>query len=66
MPTNRPQYGAVFAYAWVVWAAQVSQQVVFGMYYVLKGDVSLSSLWKTPSQNPSATASEEPDEDVPF
>ncbi len=56
---DEAQNGAVFAYAWVVWAAQVSQQVVFGMYYVLKGDVSLSSLWRTPPQNP-ASASEVP------
>lgn len=43
------QQGAVVAYSWIVWAAQVSQQVVFGMYYVLKGDVSLGSLWRSPS-----------------
>lgn len=45
------QLGSVVAYAWVVWAAQVTQQVIFGMYYVLKGDVSFSSLWNPPSHS---------------
>ena len=38
---------AVFAYAWLLWAAQFGQQVLFGMYYILLGKVSLSSLWKS-------------------
>lgn len=42
---------AIFAYAWVLWAAQFGQQVLFGLYYVVLGRVSISSLWRpTPEE----------------
>jgi uncharacterized protein (TIRG00374 family) len=45
-----PRYdSAIQAYAWVLWAAQFGQQVLFGLYYVAKGDVSFGALWRTSS-----------------
>ena len=41
------QYGAIVAYAWVVWGAQFGQQVAFGLYFLLRGHVSFGSLWQT-------------------
>jgi len=41
------QYGAVVAYAWVVWGAQFGQQVLFGLYFLVRGHVSFGSLWQT-------------------
>ena len=52
---------AVFAYAWVLWAAQFGQQVLFGLYYVVLGRVSLSSLWRpAPAAEDKAGAPEVP------
>lgn len=33
------------AYAWVLWAAQFSQQVLFGFYFLVLGHVSFGALW---------------------
>ncbi|MBI5547680.1 MAG: flippase-like domain-containing protein [Deltaproteobacteria bacterium] len=41
------QYGKVVAYAWVVWGAQFSQQVLFGLYFLVRGHVAFGSLWRT-------------------
>jgi len=43
------QFGAVVAYAWLVWAAQTGQQVLFGAYFLVRGHVSFGSLWQTSS-----------------
>lgn len=40
-------YGKVVAYAWVVWGAQFGQQVLFGLYFLLRGHVALGSLWSS-------------------
>ncbi len=48
---------AAFAYAWVLWAAQFGQQVLFGLYYVLLGRVSLSSLWRPAPESAGAAPS---------
>ncbi|MDR0965196.1 MAG: flippase-like domain-containing protein [Myxococcales bacterium] len=55
---------AVFAYAWVVWAAQFGQQVLFGLYYVVRGRVSLSRLWQ-PAPEPDAEPKSEPEPTAP-
>jgi uncharacterized protein (TIRG00374 family) len=41
--------GSVVAYAWVLWAAQFSQQVLFGIYFLSKGHIALGSLWQSSS-----------------
>lgn len=40
-------YGAVVAYAWVLWGAQFGQQVLFGLYFLVMGHVSFGDLWRT-------------------
>lgn len=40
-------YGAIVAYAWVMWGCQFGQQVVFGLYFLVLGHVSFGSLWQT-------------------
>ncbi|MGC4113482.1 MAG: lysylphosphatidylglycerol synthase transmembrane domain-containing protein [Myxococcales bacterium] len=45
------QYGAVVAYAWLVWAAQTGQQMLFGAYFLVRGHVSFGSLWQTSSDD---------------
>jgi hypothetical protein len=41
------QYGAIVAYAWVLWGAQFGQQVLFGLYFLLRGHIAFGSLWQT-------------------
>lgn len=45
------QFGAVVAYAWLIWAAQTGQQVLFGAYFLVRGHVSFGSLWQTSSSD---------------
>jgi uncharacterized protein (TIRG00374 family) len=39
------QEAGLQAYAWVLWAAQFGQQVLFGFYFLVLGHVSLEALW---------------------
>jgi len=41
------RYGAIVAYAWVIWGAQFGQQVLFGLIFLLAGHISFGSLWQT-------------------
>jgi hypothetical protein len=36
---------ALQAYAWVLWTAQFSQQVLFGFFFLVMGHISLGTLW---------------------
>lgn len=36
--------GAVQAFAWILWAAQFGQQVLFGLFFLVRGHVSFGSL----------------------
>lgn len=38
---------SIQAYAWVLWAAQFGQQVLFGLYFVATGRVSFGQLWES-------------------
>lgn len=49
--------GAIYAYAWVVWACQFSQQVAFGLLFLALGHVSFAALW---GGAPSSEDDEEP------
>jgi uncharacterized protein (TIRG00374 family) len=40
-------YGAIVAYAWVIWGAQFGQQVLFGLIFLVSGHISFGSLWQT-------------------
>jgi hypothetical protein len=40
---------AIQAYAWVLWAAQFGQQVLFGLYFLALGQVSFGRLWDSSS-----------------
>lgn len=39
------QYGAIVAYAWVLWGAQLMQTCLFGFYFIFMGRVSVGKLW---------------------
>jgi len=40
------QYGKIVAFAWAVWGSQFGQQVLFGLYFLVRGRVSFGSLWE--------------------
>jgi hypothetical protein len=44
------QYGAVVAYAWVLWGAQLLQTCFFGFYFVLAGRITVGRFWNMFSQ----------------
>ncbi|MGI5862118.1 MAG: lysylphosphatidylglycerol synthase transmembrane domain-containing protein [Myxococcales bacterium] len=41
---------AIQAYAWVLWAAQFGQQVLFGLYFLALGNISFGSLWHSSAE----------------
>lgn len=44
---EKSSQSAIQAYAWVLWAAQFGQQVLFGLYFLARGHVSFGALWNT-------------------
>ncbi len=54
--------GAVQAFAWILWAAQFGQQVLFGLFFLLSGHVGLSALWSSSAsdEEPSEPAAAQP------
>ena len=45
------QAAAIVAYAWVIWGAQFGQQVLFGLFFLVRGHVAFGSLWRTDGAN---------------
>ncbi len=54
------QEAGLQAYAWILWAAQFAQQILFGFYFLLLGHVSIDALWGGGGSD----ESEEPPEDA--